>query len=333
MKLRRIVGGLTFAALLARGPTAFAEDEATRQAARDLAQEGVALLKEGKLEEAQQRLHKAYQLFPAPTVALYEGQALEKLGRLVEAAERYQAAKLSEVPPDANSALRNAVERAAEEVARITPLIPKLTVEVEGAEPGTPGLEVRVDGQPLPPAMLGVKRPINPGEHEVSVVIGGTVHESRKVTLAQGGAERVVLKVAPVSPAPAAASPSAAGPAALDTGPAPRRSAQRTWGFVSLGVGGAGLITGIVSGVVMLGKDSTLQDHCPNNRCPPAYQGDLDAFSAARTVSFIGYGVGIAGIGAGVALLLTAPREPRPSTRATITPYLGPAVGGVIGTF
>ena len=102
---------------------------------------------------------------------------------------------------------------------------------------------------------------------------------------------------------------------------------------MSLGVGGAGLAAGIVSGVVMLGKDSTLESHCPNNRCPAAYRGDLDAFTTARTVSFIGYGVGIVGLGAGVALLLTAPREPRPSARATITPYIGPATGGVTGTF
>jgi hypothetical protein len=329
VKLRWIAGGLVFAALMARGPSAHAEDEATRQAARDLAQEGVDLLRRGKLEEAQERLHKAYELFPAPTIALYEGQALEKLGRLVEAAERYQAAKLSELPADANSALRNAVDEAAREVQRLAPLIPKLTVEVEGVAPSTPGLEVRVDAEPLPLAMLGVRRPIDPGEHEVSVALGGTIQQTRKVTLAAGGAERVVLRVAPGRPTPVAM-PSA-GP--VDTGPKPSRSMQRTWGFVSLGVGGAGLVTGIVSGAVMLGKDSTLERHCPNNSCPPAYQGDLDTFTTARTVSFIGYGVGIAGLGAGALLLLTAPREPRKAARATITPFIGPAAGGVTGTF
>jgi tetratricopeptide (TPR) repeat protein len=98
-------------ALLLCGSTVMAQDDAARAAARDLAREGVALLKAGSYAEAQEKLHRAYQLYPMPTVALFEGEALEKLGRLVEAAERYQAARLAELPEGAHSALRRAVER------------------------------------------------------------------------------------------------------------------------------------------------------------------------------------------------------------------------------
>jgi len=57
-----------------------------------MAKEGIARLNEGKFQEAYDLLHRAYQIVPAPTVALLRGRALERLDKLVEAAESYEAA-------------------------------------------------------------------------------------------------------------------------------------------------------------------------------------------------------------------------------------------------
>jgi len=317
-----------------------AQDAAARRAARDLAKEGIALLKAGDYAEAQQKLRQAYALFPAPTVALFEGQALEKLGRLVEAAERYESAKLFEVPPNAHSALERAVLRAAQESERLTPLIPELTVEISGADPQTPGLQVQVDGKTMLPAMVGVPLPIDPGEHVLVAQLNGSELARQKVTLAQSQTERVVLQVtlpgteARPAPAPAAANT----PSSAPTGPSAEPEAesggfpQATIGWVSLGVGAAGLATGVVTGLMMMNKDATLEKHC-DPQCPPEYKGDLDAFETYRTVSTVGYAVGILGVGAGVALLLTAPSSNQPEEAGQLTPWVGVGRVGVRGVF
>ena len=321
-----------------------AQDAAARRAARDLAKAGVELLKQGKYAEAQQKLHKAHALFPAPTVALFEGQALEKLGRWVEAAERYESAKLFEVPPNAHSALERAVVRAAQELDRLTPLIPKLTVELSGADAKTPGLQVQVDGKTMLPAMVGVPLPTDPGEHDIVVLLNGSELAREKVRLAESQADRVVLRVtlpgtaaspAP-APAPAAADAPAPGAAPTSASPAPEAEPgtfpQATVGWISLGVGAAGLATGVVAGLMMLNKDATLEKHC-DPECPREYADDLDAFETYRTVSTVGYVVGILGVGAGAALLLTAPGASEPEEAGELTPWVGVGRVGLRGVF
>ena len=325
----------------ASAPATAAADDATRSAARDLAKEGVELLKAGNYEQARQRLHRAYELYPVPTVALFEGQALEELGRLVEAAERYEAAKLFELPADAHSALRSAVIRAGEQLERLRPLIPTITVEVPGADPRDSALEVRLDGKALNNAMLGVRRPVNPGEHRVVALVRGKVQRESTLSIGKGQHERVVLAVAllkdPAETAPpppqdpgVPASPDAdAGTAPVtSTGPNP----QQTIGWISLGVGAAGLVTGVVAGIIMMGKDSVLEENC-DPECPRAYEDDLATFETSRTVSMIGYGVGVVGLGVGAVLLLTAPDQTTPEGTAGISPWLGPQQLGLRGTF
>jgi hypothetical protein len=102
---------------------------------------------------------------------------------------------------------------------------------------------------------------------------------------------------------------------------------------VSLGVGGAGLALGVVSGVLMLGHRSKLEDGCAGDLCPASLEDEMDAFTTWRTVSFVGYGVGIVGVGAGVALLLTAPRGPSAEQSARVVPWVGPGEIGLTGSF
>ncbi len=317
-----------------------AQDAAARRVARDLAKDGVELLKQGKYAEAQQKLRKAYALYPAPTVALFEGQALEQLGRMVEAAERYESAKLFEVPPNAHSALERAVLRAAQELERLTPLIPQLTVEISGADANTPGLQVQVDGKTMLPAMVGVPLPTDPGQHVIVALLNGSELASQKVALAQSQAERVVLQVtlpgtaAGPAPAPVAADAPGSAQAAGSAEPEAEPSGfpQATIGWVSLGVGAAGLATGVVTGLMMMNKDATLEKHC-DPQCPREYRDDLDAFETYRTVSTVGYAVGILGVGAGVALLLTAPSSNEPEEAGQLTPWVGVGRVGVRGVF
>src|SRR5690606_25629563 len=73
-----------------------APDAQTKAAARELAAQGLSLYGEGKYAEALDRLERASALIPVPTLHLHTARTLEKLGRWVEANERYLLAVRSE---------------------------------------------------------------------------------------------------------------------------------------------------------------------------------------------------------------------------------------------
>jgi hypothetical protein len=316
-----------------------AADPATKQAARDLGQSGVDLMAEHKFAEAREKFHQAYQLVPAPTFAVLEARALVELGKLVEAAEAYQLALHSKLGQGSPERLRAAMDEANAELDKLLPRLAGLVVRVTGGPNDTPGLTIRVDETPLPLVQLGIRRPLNPGEHQVRATWTGGQWESGRFALGEGEQREVAVGLssgAAATPTTTAASPTAATsvpPGASREAPVPaddRGSTQRVFGWTSLGLGGAGLVTGVVAGVVMLNAKSTLDAHC-SPVCPPSYADKLDAFRGARTVSWIGYGVGIAGLAAGATLLLTAPRAHQRSLRAV--PWIGFAATGVAGQF
>jgi hypothetical protein len=182
--LRATLTAAALAAVLVQPAAAQAEpqpDEATVMAARELAREGLELLQAGKYAEAQDRLHRAYAIVPAPTVLLLEGRALEGMGKLVEAAERYQQVKRTKLNDDAPEAYGRAVKEAEGDLRRVQPLIPSITIMLEGIGHATPGFEIRVDGVKFPAPLLGAKRPANPGQHEVLAIMDGKVVQRHAV--------------------------------------------------------------------------------------------------------------------------------------------------------
>ena len=302
---------LLLASSAASAASAAEPDEKTKAAARQLAQDGARALAAGRDSEAQDLLDRAYELYPAPTIAVLEARALERLGRLVEAAEHYEKARRSPLVANGSDAFRNAVAEADREVHDLRPRIPQLTITIDGVPPDRAELDVELDGAQVPRELIGVRRPVDPGEHRITARVGTGPQVERVVQLSERQDQRVVLAVTALQE-PAGMIAAQASPAVE---PARDGSAQRTWGWLSLGIGGAGLATGLVGGFIMLDEKSKLDEVCAPT-CPAESEGDLEAFRSARTVSFIGYGVGIVGLGAGALLLLTAPRaEPEHSVR------------------
>jgi len=125
------------------------------------------------------------------------------------------------------------------------------------------------------------------------------------------------------------------GPAGKDDGTG---STQRTLGWVSVGIGAAGLVVMSVAGLMTLGSS-----------CSPGGGGctadERDSASSTGAVATVGAVVGGAGVLGGAILLLTAPSSGSASTGAlpghahvpvrevTVTPRLGPGWAGVTGTF
>lgn len=329
LSLRATASAIAFGSAVMCGlvPPAHAQDDkeeiddATRNAAREMSREGVVAYGEGEYERAQDLLHRAYDLVPAPTIALYEARSLVQLGRLVEAAERYELVKRTKLEDDASEAFIQSVEDAGVELAELRPRIPRLTIVVEGPPAGDP-LVVKLDGVVVPAALVGVARTVDPGTHLVEATHPDFKPARSEVSVVEGQASEVVLPLVVGGPAP---------PPPPDDGEG--IGTQEAIGYGALGVGIVGLGIGLVSGIMMSGHQSDLDDQCPNDVCPPEAQGDLDAFRSARTVSFIGYGVGIVGIGAGVALLLLAPTGPLSLDTGRVVPWMTHDSVGVTGTF
>jgi hypothetical protein len=104
---------------------------------------------------------------------------------------------------------------------------------------------------------------------------------------------------------------------------------QRTWGWVALGVGAAGLLTGAVAGIVIM-SNTSLRNDCPNGACPSSKSGSVNTYNLLRNTSTAGFIVGGVGAAVGVTLLLWAPKhesEPRMAL------WLGPSSAGVKGSF
>jgi hypothetical protein len=106
-------------------------------------------------------------------------------------------------------------------------------------------------------------------------------------------------------------------------------SAQRTWGWAVAGVGAAGLLTGIVTGIAVMANTS-LRNDCPNGACAPSKSGSVDTYNLMRNISTAGFIVGGVGAAVGVSLLLWTPRHESDSRMAL---WLGPSSAGVKGAF
>lgn len=311
----------TSAAAVARQPTA-----ADRATARSLAFAGQRALDKKQYALALDRFTRANSLVPAPTLELRIARAEVGLGKLVEAHEMYERILRVGVAPGSPAVFEQALGSAKKELAALSPRLSWVTIVVE---PGS--ASVTIDGVDVPPAELGVRRAIDPGARVFHATADGYAALDKTVTFAEGQSESVTLslqKVAAAPPAPAMApAPAMRASPPADTGTHGRRHETGGWhktaGWVALGVGAAGFIAGGVEGALAIEKHSELSGACRGGTCPASENPVLDAYHTAGTVSTIGFIVGAVGVGAGVSLLLTAPKR----EAAYIAPYLG--LGGI----
>ena len=170
--MRKLVFYLTFCAwALASGPVFAQVTDAERAAARQLFKEGDDLQRDGKFPEALDKFQRAQQVFSAPTNMLRIAECQAALGRLVESAESYRAVVRTQLPAGSPPAFQTAVDQAKAELSQVEPRVPKLTVQVEPA--GVAGVQMQIDGETVPGALIGEAIPLDPGTHKVAVVATG----------------------------------------------------------------------------------------------------------------------------------------------------------------
>lgn len=347
-------------------------DEQTRATARVIGEEGLSFYDQGKYVDALDRFERADALIHAPTLGLMAARSLVKLGRLVEASDRYEDVTEVKLEAGASDAFKEAQATAAKERDALLPRIPIVEVSVEGqgaADVST----LMVDGQKVPAARLGSARPISaripidPGDHRIEVK-ARSGEAFKRVSLSEGGSARVVLTMSPTAEkqeAPGAAvarggaasggggggasggsasggeepSRAAAGEQASagDSKPHPRGKTQQTIGWVSLGVGAAGVTLGAITGGVASSKRGDLNKSCnvETRVCPSGVADEVGTYNTLRHVSTAGFIVGGVGLAAGAVLLITVPRGgARYSTGSVkVSPWVGLGSAGVRGSF
>ncbi|NLE87761.1 MAG: hypothetical protein GX607_15340 [Myxococcales bacterium] len=304
--------------------------------ARELARQGAEAFAAGEWQQAHDYFERAESLFHAPPHLLYMARSKEKLGELVEALELYNKIVREQLDSTAPRAFVDAQESAAEEMKAIEPRLARVTVTLEG--PGADRAEVLANGKPVPAALLGVPRPMDPGTYEFTVVAEGAEAEPVVVTIDAGARESVTLRLTAVEAAPLAPPPPAAEPADSGSSPVPA--------YVALGAGAVALGVGTFFLIDHLGKKGDADDlfndrGCAlDGACTVAEQNEIKDLSSeaatSGTLSIVGFGVGAAAVGAGLFLLLTndsSTETARQHNEPHVRPVLGWRSVGLSGRF
>ncbi len=308
-------------AALLYASSAFAEDAETRTAARDLATQGAQAFDAGQYAEASDFFRRAHELVPAPSIALLRARSLAKLGQLLEAIDIYEQTSRLKLPEDAPEAYMQAVDTARSEGEAVRHRLPRLKLTRIGVS-NNESVQVIMDDKPTPDALLGVERPINPGQHRIEARVAGQLRATRQLSLVEGESYQIELDLRPPQPAP---KPVVVQPAPPPVYTSNGPSAQKIGGYVALGVGALGLGIGTYTGLTALHHKSELDSVC-NPGCPQSSADDIDAFRSNRTISYVSYGIGIAAATTGV-LLLTLGRPSHEHLAIRVLPT-GLQIGG-----
>lgn len=326
--VRSLLGAACVVGTLAVSRVGWAETPAeNKAAARSLALEGLQLAAQGKCDEALPLFERAEALFHAPTILTSLGECQLRLGRLVAGTETLNRVVREELPADAPNAFRDAQARARALLDEARPKIAQLTLHVAPTEAAP---RVLIDGVEIASAFLGVARPTDPGAHHLEITAEGFEPLALDLTLAEGARETLHLELEPLA--------RDASPAPLQE-PARPTTAQKTWGYVSLGVGAALLGAGAVTGAMALGKENGLKQSCPGGRCPESERSELEDARSLATIATVATVSGATLGVAGLVLLFTSSHDDEPARQSArapsprVTPWLGWNSLGVSGSF
>ena len=312
-----------------------AQTDEARAGARAAATQGLKALQEGRYQDAVDLCTRAESLMHAPTHLLLIARAQNKLGHLVEAQEAYIKIERDHLDPKAPRAFVDAQAAAADERAALAPRVPTMKVTVEGADAND--VQLTLDGNPFPAALVGMASPINPGSHTLAARSPAATAEPVTVAVAEGARETVTMTMKPLAVAESAAEPPVANDLPPSEEPASNHAGLRAAGWIGLGVGVAGLAAGTFFVIKNHSDRNDANGLCGPTGCPDSQRGQIAAFDSdattAGTLAWVSYGVGAAGIVTGGALLWLGHGKPTKAQSGQVSPWFGARAMGVRVTF
>jgi hypothetical protein len=186
----------------------------------------------------------------------------------------------------------------------------------------------------VPSATLSDPHPVNPGTHEIVAVSTDGTRAATSVDLKESESRGVDLSVAPPSGAPSSPS-SAPGPSPTQTPPIEKRSGPSGTPLLvygGFGLAAAGIAVGTVTGIVALGKGSSVSNACRNTLdCPESVVSDLNTGRTMAAISTVSFACAGAGAVAGVLALVLGHKKEAAPAAAWIAPWAGPGAAGISG--
>jgi hypothetical protein len=322
---------------------ALAQSGDSAAAARALFSEARALAAAGNHADACPKFEESLRLNRGIGTQYNLADCLERTGRTASAWGHFL-----EVAAAARAAGQGERETVARDrAAALEPKLARLVIQVEN---DLPGLEVKRDGVAVGAASYRTATPVDPGKHVVEATAPGRKRWTSEIDV-PAGPGTVSVRVPELAPEEGATAPIAAdrGASALApegttsaTDDATSSSMRLPLALVAGGVGVAGAAVGTVFFLKYRSDNAEAEEICaPGSRmvCPVGsaakHEALVSSARTARTLTYVGWGVGVAGLAGAAVLLLTAPEAGGPTRDAAwraeplvLPAGFGAAVGG-----
>ena len=311
--------------------TVVSTSSAGEEDAKTLFAEGRKLRDAGNCEGAVVVFRRALEILPEGLGSLRNiAECEEQLGKYAAARRSYWSLRTA-VMQTSEPKYDGWDKYAQQAHARLALKVARLTVKLTGR--GLERVQVTIDGKPLDPRLMGVELEREVGAHTVEAHYGGAAPILEKVTLLGGTNETVTLAIPSAQPSPGAPKNGPASPATRGTTEPQAASgvALRTAGFVALGVGALGTTGAVISIAVRGAALGDIEAACPGydagELCPRRVEGARDRGETSSVLANVFGGVAIAGIGAGVALIVigSSQKPSGQSARVQVIPGIGGA--------
>ena len=315
----RLIGHCAVVALLlttglAQGDGAANADEGKRAFAA-----GVILLQDpdgAKYEEAIVQFHRAYELVGSWKILGNVGLCalkLERDGEAIEAYEKYLDGGKKEIAPDERTQVERDLVALRAQVSHATLQLPAGGGSIVDERTDARGTKIlNRYGATSSELRLG----LHPGSHVITLRTSAGEAKWEAALEPRATVTHRFEVTAVQQPVAGKAS----------TGEQVHAS-NATAGYIVAGVGVVGIAVGTVFGLNTLSKKKARDEVCTGGVCtdPKGPQLDQDARSSA-TISTIGMGVGLVGLGVGAWLLLSKPSSPPTSSAQARGIWLAPEI-------
>lgn len=286
--------------------------------ADQLFKQGQKLLAEKRYAEACKAFVDSDRFDPQIGVKLNAGRCYQEWGRLATAWRWYTDAEqmASKAGDKRTPQIHALIEGLERDVPHLTLVLPP--------DAATDHLAIRLDGVPLALATVGDDRRVDPGLHEITILVDGQPRV-RMIQVLRGDRSRIPLDVP---------TPGRARAQAQRTSSESAADARRTRRLIGLGTAGAGVIAVGIAGITTLRAHSdyehALHGYCNDapDMCDPTGLSRTHSARHRANIATVVTLLGTAAVAGGLYLYYTTPQTAEHPDRSSRALYLAPAIGG-----
>jgi hypothetical protein len=293
------------------------------EAAKKAFFEGLDFEEKKDWKNALDRFEQVAKVRMTPQVRFHLALCKENLNMLIEAVHDFELAESDAKAEKVAEVMKEAPEHAA----AIKPKIPKLTIKVPA---DLEGVSVTLDGNPIDPKG-GEETLVNPGTHKIEATAEKRATYAKEITLEVGESKTITVKL-PLLNGEKDDSPPPDEPPPKET-PKPSGGGIPTTALIAGGIGAAALIGAGIFALKRSSIASDLDGKCGGDpkACPADQQSSIDSGKTYTTLTNVFLVVGVVGIGAGVVLWVTAPKDKDKSPPAAAIRLVPSAPGANVG--